>query len=442
MFAKDDVPKDTEAKPLGTVSLAALVVASMIGAGVFTTSGFALADLRDPWLVMAAWAVGGIIALCGAISYSQLIRLLTESGGEYVFLSRFLHPAAGFVGGWVSMLAGFTGAGAYAAVAFESYALPIASRPEWLPQHALAIILTVLLTTLHAFHTRRGALGQNFIVAFKMGMLVVFVVVAFGLFANWQGGQPLATSAEAPDTHLVFAFAISVMWISLSYCGFNAAVYVAEEARDGARSVGRAMIGATICVTILYGLLNTVFLFGPASEEIAGQPDVAAIAAESVGGAWFAGLVRATICLGLASSVSSVLLAGPRVYAKMAADGLLPRVFRSIQSPPTRAVLLQGIAIILVVLNISLRSLLSYLGLTLALVAALTVSTLFLLPARRRLRESGNHAQGRFSLLAPFIYVSATFIIIGLTAWAKPQETIATVATVVSGLLLYWFQRR
>ena len=126
-------------RPLGILSLTALVVASMIGAGVFTTSGFSVADLRSPWLVMAAWAVGGTIALCGALSYGKLAQCLAESGGEYVFLSRFLHPAAGFLGGWVSLLAGFTGAAAFAAVTFDLYAWPAESRPAWLPDKALAM---------------------------------------------------------------------------------------------------------------------------------------------------------------------------------------------------------------------------------------------------------------------------------------------------------------
>ena len=117
----------------GLLTLVSLVVANMIGAGVFTTSGFALADLGTPDRVMVAWLTGGVLAVCGALSYGALVRRITDSGGEYLFLSRVIHPAAGFVAGWVSLLAGFTGAIAFAASALEAYALPAAARPEWFP---------------------------------------------------------------------------------------------------------------------------------------------------------------------------------------------------------------------------------------------------------------------------------------------------------------------
>src|SRR5690606_5654838 len=123
-----------------------------------------VADLRDPWLVMIAWCAGGAIAICGAASYGMLVTRLTESGGEHLFLSRFVHPAAGFVAGWVSMLAGFTSAGALAALAFEQYALGPGERPAWLPEGMIAALLIAVATVAHAFSTRSGAVRQNAIV--------------------------------------------------------------------------------------------------------------------------------------------------------------------------------------------------------------------------------------------------------------------------------------
>jgi fructoselysine transporter len=131
------------------VSLTALVIASMIGAGVFTTSGFALADLGTPGRVVCAWFVGGLIALCGAMSYGALAHHITESGGEYLFLSRAIHPLAGFLAGWVSLLAGFTGAIAFAATAFAAYALPEEIRPAWLSHDVLATLVVVGAGLLH-----------------------------------------------------------------------------------------------------------------------------------------------------------------------------------------------------------------------------------------------------------------------------------------------------
>ena len=428
----------SEAKPLSRFSLTALVVASMVGAGVYTTSGFALADLHSPWLVLAAWLTGGLIAICGAVGYGQLAARLTESGGEYLFLSRLVHPAAGFVAGWISMLAGFTGAGAFAAGVFESYALPESLRPTWIPHGSLAVGLVVAATLAHAFNTRRGAASQNVVVALKLGLLVLFILWAFTMRAHWQGvaQSTIVASASAVTP---FVFATSVMWISLSYSGFNAAVYVASEARGGARDIAGAMIGGTLIVTVLYLALNTVFVFGPKAETIAGQEDVAAIAAQSIGGTALSMTVRIAVCLGLASSVFSVLMAGPRVYAKMAADGWFPRFLDSRRSPPTRAVLLQGIAIILVVSFVELQTLLSYLGMTLALSAAATVSTVFYVaqPVRGVNDTPGRWMRYAAYPVAPAIYVTATVVIAALAAWNRPLEAIVAVATIVIGAAIY-----
>lgn len=419
---------------LGQSSLAAIVVASMVGAGVFTTSGFAIADLGSPRWVMLAWAVGGLIAVCGAISYGQLARLFVDNGGEYLYLSRYVHPAVGFVAGWVSFLAGFTGAGALAAIALEAYALPDELRPSWMPEGSLAIGVVLLTTVAHAFHTSRGARGHNVLVMMKLVLIGVFIGLAFLALPRWHGvlqwhaGFPEAQMISSPS---VFTFATSVMWISLSYCGFNAAIYVAAEARGGWQDVSGAMVKSAVAITILYLLLNSIFLYGPPPESIAGKQNVAEIASRHIGGNTLATLVQVAICLALASSISSTILAGPRVYAKMAQDRVFPKWFSSDVSPPTRSVLLQGIAIAFVVSFSSLQDLLAYLGLTLSVCSAATVGVLLF----------GRHddlAMPHFGKLVCWIYVLATCLIASLAAWNRPGQTTATIITFVSGILVYY----
>ncbi|MEM9586956.1 MAG: APC family permease [Planctomycetota bacterium] len=420
--------ESTSDRRLGTVSLTALVVASMVGAGVFTTSGFALADLQDPAWVMAAWAVGGLIATCGAYSYGQLASRLTANGGEYLFLSRSVHPSAGFLAGWVSMLAGFTGAGAYAALAFETYVLSAMPGESGLPSGTIGVGLVLFATAAHAFHTQGGAWGQTAVVLVKLLLLGAFLAWSWVNAGRWSSMPELMPAASVSW----FAFATTVMWISLSYSGFNAAIYVAGEAAEGHAGVRRAMVGGTIAITVLYLLLNTVFLFGADSGAIAGQPTVATIAAEAIGGPSMSMLVTIAICIGLASSVSSIVMAGPRVYAKMAQDGLLPAALHSPKSPPTFAVVLQGMAVAIVVWFSQLESLLSYLGLSLSLSAAATASTLLLRSG------SGDDAVPHWATRVPVVlYVVATLFISALTLYHKPVQAIALVITVLSGLMLY-----
>lgn len=426
---------DSQSSPdaaLSQWSLAALVIASMIGAGVFTTSGFAIADLRDPNWVMAAWAVGGLIAICGAIGYGQLARLLIDNGGEYLYLSRFVHPMVGFIAGWVSFLTGFTGGGALAAIAMEGYALPAERRPDWLPPGSLAIGLVVLATLTHAFHTRRGAGGHNALVIVKLILVGGFIAISFATIGRWQTSVLSATtlSSTMSDSPTVFAFATTVMWISLSYCGFNAAIYVAGEASGGWSAVAGSMIKSVIGVSVIYLALNAIFLYGPATSSISGQQNIAVIAAEQISGDPLAALVRIAICLALASSVSSTIVAGPRVYAKMADDGVFPVWFSSKVSPPTRSVILQGTAIVLVILVTTLQDLLAYLGLTLSLCSAATVGILL---TRRR----DDFAMGWIGRGASWIYVVATCVTAALAAWHRPGQTTATIITFISGALAY-----
>ncbi|MEQ8662432.1 MAG: amino acid permease [Gammaproteobacteria bacterium] len=417
---------------LGTASLAALVVANMIGAGVFTTSGFALADLHTPARVLAAWLVGAVLALCGAACYGALARRITASGGEYLFLARVMHPALGCVAGWVSLLAGFTGAIAFAASAFEAYLLPPAQRPAWLPDDALAVSLVLGAALVHGRATAFGAAAQNVLVALKLGVIVAFVgyAVLASDPAAWQGAA-LGAADGARAAPGLGAFAQTVMWVSLSYSGFNAAVYVAGEARDARRSVPRAMLLATLVVSVIYLALNAIFVLAPAPSAIGGREDVATQAAFALGGAPLALAMRLTIVLALATSVSSMVMAGPRVYARMAADGVLPRLFARGDSAPRQAVALQAALAVAVILVTGLETLLSYLGFTLAVTSALTVASLFVIA-----RRDGVAPLRGYPWL-PLGYVGATLLIAALSAWHRPLEPLAGLATGAFGLVAW-----
>jgi APA family basic amino acid/polyamine antiporter len=404
----------------------------MIGAGVFTTSGFTLADLGSPGRVLAAWVVGGAIAICGAIGYGALARRLTESGGEYLFLSRFLHPAVGFVAGWVSLVAGFTGAIAFAAHAFESYVRPTGSS---VPPNLIAVAAIVGATAVHAVRARPGALGQNGVVVTKLLILAAFIGFAVVKWAEGSRSWPVCE----PVGFSLSAFAGSLVWISLSYSGFNAAVYVAGEARDPTRVVPAAMLRATFAVAAIYLALNLVFVGFVPCEEVMGRPDVAVAAAASLLGDAGAQIVRVIVALSLLSSVSSMIMAGPRVFAKMADDGVFPAALKFRGEVPTAAILAQAFLAILLVLVSDLQSLLGYLGLTLSLSAALTVSCLFVL--RRRFGAVEVPVTG--SILFPVIYVVATLALAVLAASRQPLEWLAAGITVASGLVLWWgFCRR
>jgi APA family basic amino acid/polyamine antiporter len=426
-----------ESGALGLWTLVALVVANMIGAGVFTTSGFALGELGSPLRVLAAWLIGGLLALCGALSYGALARLLPESGGEYLYLSRVFHPCIGVIAGWISLLAGFTAAIAYAALTFAAYAAPALSSS--LAPNGIATLVIAAAVALHALSVRHGARVQNAAVALKLALIVGFCVVAtFGPGVSaWQGLAELRGGAYDIPAFEPAPFAQALMWISFSYSGFNAAVYLAGEVPSAREQVPRALMLGTVITTLVYLVLNAIFVLVPPFESVAYEEDVAAAAAALIGGDAMANTVRLVVALALLTSVSAMVMVGPRVYAKMADDGLFPPVFRFGAETPMLAIVAQGALATAVVWAAGLRELLSYLGFTLGLSTAATVAGLFLIvrrdPAARRSIPGYPWAPGMFVLF--------TLIFAVLAATLNPWEMLAALLTVGSGALLYVLAR-
>ncbi len=405
----------------------------MIGSGVFVTSGYSLAGLGDRQYVMLAWLIGGLIAICGAISYGQLATRITESGGEYLFLSRLVHPSIGFIAGWVSLMAGFTGAIAFAATTFETYAIPTAVRPDWFRPGMAGIASIVLFGFLHAFVLKTGLAAQNLIVVVKLVLLAGFVAFAFTSFPGGWEGMKVETE---PATFSVYAIASTLVWISLSFSGFNAAIYITGEVNQPSRNVPRAMLLGTVIVTLFYLALNFIFVYGAAPDSIKAVEDVAAVAAKAVGGDQLATLIRVIVSVALLSSVSSMIVAGPRVYAKMADEGVFPKLFNASQRKsldvPVAAIWLQVVLASIVVYFSNIKSLLDYLGFTLSVSAALTVACLFW---SKRGEASGKSPI--YSVIA-LTYVIATIGLAVLSVKNNPQQLIGFAVTVASGLIVYF----
>lgn len=411
----------------------------MIGVGVYTTSGFTLAALGTPERVVAAWIVGGLIALCGAVGYGSLAERFSESGGEYLFLSKTLHPVAGLMAGYVSMLAGFTGAIAIAAIGLEKYLKPM--LPEaWqsIPGGAIAIVAVLVAAMLHTIGVRSAARAQDLVVGLKLVMIAGFILFALATASSWPGLQ--AAPAAAPPALSLLDFVNQLVWISFSYAGFNAAVYVASEVREPERNVPRALVGGTLVVFIIYVILNAIFVYGPTPDVItAGEniEQVAATAAVVIGGERFSFLVRSVIVVSLFTSVSALVMTGPRVYAKMADDGFFPAWFRFEDRPPVHAIWFQAVLATIAISISTLQDLLGYLGLTLSVCSALTVCMLFVM----RLR--GDRIRMPMLGIPPAIYVVATLVLAVLYGIGQPKQAVAALATVVIGVLIYpWMSKR
>lgn len=417
----------TQRSGIGLASATALVAGNMIGVGVFTTSGFALADLGNREAVLWAWVVGGGIALCGAISYATLARRIPGNGGEYLFLSRAVHPLVGFLAGWVSLLAGFTAPIAVAAHGLEAYvrtAFGGVGPPGMLG--ASAILAAGLV---HGITLRSGLRLQNAAVGFQV--LAIVGLVVLGLAAI-EPAAPATVASEVSAPSLP-AFAVTLVWISFAYSGWNAAVYVAGELHRPERTLPRATLLGTLAVIGLYVALNAVFVYSAPIETLAGRADIGAVAAGALGGPSAQRIVAAIVGLGLWTSISAMTMVGPRIYAQMARDGVLPRALCGGSAPPRSAIALQvGLALAAFRLA-ELRELLLYVGFLLSLSAAGSVLCLF----RSASREDREASRAFGHPWLPLLFVASTLGSVAFMVRAEPAQALAGSATLAIGVVVY-----
>lgn len=370
---------------LGTATW--LVIASMIGTGVFTTLGYQVADLGSAPAALFAWLLGGVTALGGALAYAELTAALPTNGGEYALLARIYHPLVGFVAGFVSLVVGFAAPVAAGAIAFGKYLH--AAFPQ-LPESVTVVagvLLIVQASALHIFTVRRGTLFQDFVTGAKVLLLGTFLLGGvllgdFGRIVSSQNQRGMVDAVLLPE------FAVGLVFVAFAYTGWNAAAYVAGEVEDAPRNLPRALVLGTAIVTLIYLALNAVFLASAPMDALAGQVEVGAVAAEALFAPIFGSLaprlLDLLVAIGLISTVGAMTLTGPRIYEAMGRDfpRLRPLAQRRAGGGPVGATLLQSGLAILMALSASFDALLLYTGITLSLVAGLTAAGVFVLRAR------------------------------------------------------------
>jgi len=357
---------------IGARTATLLVVASMLGTGIFTTTGFLVRDLGSPIAVLAVWAVGGLLAWSGALSYAELVTALPRNGGEYQLLGRIYHPALGFAAGMVSLVVGFAAPLAASALAFGHY---LSALVPGIEPAAAGIAIIATFSALHAIHVRLGGRFQSVMTAVQVALLLGFVVagVVLGDPSRLAAGRPALEAVGSPS------FAISLVYFSFAYSGWNGAAYLAGEVSRPSRTLPLALLLGTAIVIVLYMGLNAVFLAAAPATELSGVVEVGHVAATRLFGSAAGRLFSGLIALVLASSVGAMIMAGPRVYQAMGTDypALRLLAWRTRHGGPTVAVALQALIATSMILTSSFSALLTYVGFTLSLVAGVTVLGLF-----------------------------------------------------------------
>ncbi len=420
----------------------AVVVANMIGTGVFTSLGFQLLDIRSGFALLMLWAVGGLVALGGALTYAELGAALPRSGGEYNLLRRIYHPAAGFVSGWISSTIGFAGPTALGAMTFAAYLssiFPAGLSDNMRKLAAAALVIAMALA--HATNHRTSGGAQLVFTLFKIIVIVAFCLLALIVVDE---PQPVNFGPLASDGAILTssAFAVALIYVSFAYTGWNAATYLSSEIDNPQRNLPWILAGGSLVVTLLYLALNFVFLHVAPMDAMAGQVEVGAIVAEAafgpVGGQ-FAGLVFALL---LISTVSAMTMAGPRVIQVIGEDfpalGFFGRANR--HGIPAVAIYTQtGIALVFI-LTSTFESVLVFAGFTMALNSFVAVFGVFVLRWRRP--ELPRPYRTFLFPLPPLTYLAVTGWTLTFTLINRPAEALFSLAIIGSGLLFYFLTTR
>ena len=423
-------------------TVTAVVIANMVGTGVFTSLGFQLLELRSGFVLLALWAVGGLIALCGAMTYAELGAAMPRSGGEYNFLTRIYHPGVGFVSGWVSATIGFAAPTALAAMTFAAYTTsvlpqPVSSRVE----KAIAAALVLVMTAIHSSNRRQSGGLQSVFTVLKVGGIVVFCLAALLLVDERQAMTFLPMSG---DMQLLSsgAFAISLIYVSYAYTGWNAATYLSSELDNPQRDLPRILFAGTAVVTFLYVALNYVFLSVAPIDAMRGEVEIGFIAAESAfgpAGGRFAGLALALL---LISTVSAMTLAGPRVLQVIGEDFAALKFLSRSNSDglPYVAIWTQSALTLVFILTSGFESILVFAGFTLALNSFVTVLGVFVLRWRQPELERPYRTFGY--PVTPVIYLLLTGWTLGYVLYNRPAEGAFGLGLILSGVVVYLLSGR
>ncbi|MEI6126283.1 MAG: amino acid permease [Pseudomonadota bacterium] len=422
---------------IDALSATAMVISNMIGTGVFTSLGFQLAGIKHTFSILMLWVIGAVMALCGAMAYGELGAAMPRSGGEYNYLSKIYHPAIGFLSGWVSLTIGFAAPAALSSMAFGAY---LARVFQFISPMAAGITMLTLLTLLHCTGIKAGTAFQKSATFFNMLLILVFVVCGL-FFTHNTLPVPLIPDASSLKDLLTPAFAVSLVYVTYAYSGWNAAAYVAGDMAQPKKILPLSLCAGTGIVAVLYLLLNYTFLKTASVDALAGQVDVAYVSAGNVFGPGGGSLVSCIISLLLISSVSSFVFVGPRIMQTMGEDIHEIRFFsgKTKNGAPARAIIFQYVISIFLVLTGSFEKVLLYVGFTINLCAFMTVLGLFIH------RHKYKHSERPYKVWGyPFTPVLFLLIMLWNLTYLlleKPVQSFAGLATVLFGLVFYYCGR-
>lgn len=412
-----------------------IVVANMIGTGAFTSLGFQLESITNTASIITLWILGGILALCGAFSYAEVGTFFKKSGGEYTFLSEIYHPIIGYLSGWISLTVGFAAPIALSALAFTEY-FPI--KTEY--PHVICIALIAIITFIHSRNLNSSSTFQNITTFFKVFLILVIIVL--GVIIPSEPNNAINFEGSYWNEISSATFAVSFIYVTYSYSGWNAAAYITEEFKNPSKSLPIALVGGTLIVTILYTLLQITFLKHVPLSELTGKLNIGTITSEYMLGAGFAKVFSAGISLLLISGISAMVWVGPRVTSSISERHHLWRFFKNnSKGIPVKALWLQFTISAILIITGTFNQIMIYCGILLTFSSLLVIVGVFIL----RYQNRGKAIEGYKSPFFPYVQIIFAIVAIWMIVFAfinNTHESLAGLLNVVVGLITYFLNKK
>jgi APA family basic amino acid/polyamine antiporter len=431
-----------------------MVIANMIGTGIFTAIGYQVMDggIPDAFSILVIWFVGGVLSLCGAFAYSEVASVVNRSGGEYSFLTDLYHPILGFLSGWISLIVGFSAAIAALALAIGEYLLPLLGVSksyvisligiEFSIQKLVALVVILAVSLVHMKGVKIGGIFQNYMTTFKLILILSILFIPF-LFVGYETSQiSFMPSDKSVETIFSISFAGSLVWVMFSYSGWNASTYIIDDLENPKKNLPFSLIVGTIVVTVIYVMLNFVFMYVASFNELEGQLDVGNVVMRKVLGDSSALIFSGVFSIALFSGVSAMMIAGPRVAEQIGKDFTLFKKLgtKNSKGNPVSAILFLTIVSCILVVFSSFKDMIEYIGITLTIFSILTVGGVFIIRSKGLVNKLGVKCWGYPVTPALFIVLSLWMLLYFFSE--DPIKIVWCLITLIPGIVIYYFSKK
>ncbi|NVK64265.1 MAG: amino acid permease [Flavobacteriales bacterium] len=435
-----------------------MVIANMIGTGIFTSLGYQVLSkdfggIPDPFSILMIWLLGGIVSLCGATVYGEVATRVNRSGGEYAFLSDIYHPILGFLSGWVSLFVGFSAAIASLALATGEYFLPILNIPndpllqlgflEITPSKLVGISVLIIVLLVQLRGVKWSGIFQNVMTYVKLILIATFLLIPFIFLGDYEAsGISFSPTEDSSSTIFSLAFAGSLVYVMFAYSGWNASTYIVGNMENPKKNLPFSLIVGTIVVTVIYILMNFVFMYVASFDELAGQVDLGNIVANKILGTKVGLVFSLVFSLALISGVNAMFIAAPRVAEQIGKDYTAFKALgkQSKNGAPKNALFFIFVISLLLVVFSSFQEIIQYIGITLSMFSLLTVFGVFIL--RHREKKSGEY-QSHFVKswgypVTPIVFILVTLWMISFFVFNDPMILVWSLITLIPAVIIFY----